>query len=180
MVSDKTGSTLSRIDPTTNTVRQNISIPTGSYNPLYSNGTIWVTGFDRNILTAVDASSGGVLASIPVGPKPRFLASGGGSVWTLNQGDGSVTRVDQIDKKATATILLGIPGTGGSLSYGADSIWATSFDVPLTEIDVKTNKVMRQWVGRGGDSIDVSTDSIWLSDYHRGLLWRIPLKSTLN
>ena len=67
MVTDKNG-TLSRIDPTTNTVRQKISIPPGSYNPLFSDGIVWITGFDTNVLVAVDASTGGVLASIPVGP----------------------------------------------------------------------------------------------------------------
>jgi virginiamycin B lyase len=73
IATDKNGSTLSRIDPTTNTVRQKISIPSGSYNPLSSGNIIWITGNDRNILTAVDASDGKVLESIPVGPHPRFL-----------------------------------------------------------------------------------------------------------
>jgi streptogramin lyase len=70
IVTDKNGSTLSRIDPATNTVCQKISIPTGSYNPLSSGSTIWITGVDRNILTAVDSYSGNVLASLPVGPRP--------------------------------------------------------------------------------------------------------------
>lgn len=180
IITDKNGSTLSRIDPATNTVRQKISIPTGSYNPLSTGSIIWITGHDRNILTAVDASSGKVLESVPIGPGPRFLTSGGGSVWTLNQGDGSLTRVDLKNRNVTATIALGIPGSGGSIAYGADSVWATSFDVPLTIIDAKSNKVLRQWVGSGGDSLSFGYDSIWLSDYHRGLLWRIPFRSTLS
>jgi virginiamycin B lyase len=65
IATNKNGSTLSRIDPTTNTVRQKISIPSGSYNPLSSGNIIWITGNDRNILTAVDASDGKVLESIP-------------------------------------------------------------------------------------------------------------------
>ncbi len=159
MVTDKDG-TLSRIDPTTNTVQQKISIPPGAYNPLFSDGIIWITGFDSNVLVAVDASTGGVLASIPVGPKPRFLTSGGGSIWTLNQGD--------------ATIVAGIPGHGGDICYGADSVWATVFGIPLTRIDSQINNVLRQWIGRGGDSVRFAYESIWLTDYHRGLLTRIP------
>ena len=173
MVTDKNG-TLSRIDPATNTVRQKISIPLGSYNPLFSDGVVWITGFDSNVLVAVDSSTGGVLASIPVGPKPRFLTAGGGSVWTLNQGDGTLSRVDTSTKKVTATIAAGIPGLGGDICYGADSVWATVFDTPLTRIDARSNKVLRQWVGRGGDSLRFGHESIWLTDYHRGLLWRIP------
>src|SRR4029077_13057036 len=56
MVTDKNG-TLSRIDPVTNRLRQTISIPAGSYNPLFANGIVWVTGFDTSVVTAVDASS---------------------------------------------------------------------------------------------------------------------------
>ena len=154
-------------------VRQKISIPPGSYNPLFSDGIVWITGFDSNVLVAVDASTGGVLASIPVGPKPRFLTAGGGSIWTLNQGDGTVSRVDTTTKKVAATIVAGIPGLGGDICDGADSVWATVFDIPLARINSRTNKVLRQWVGRGGDSLRFGHESIWLTDYHRGLLWRI-------
>jgi virginiamycin B lyase len=178
MVTEKDGTVLSRIDPATNAVRQKISIPSGSYNPLSSGNMVWVTGVDRNVLTAVDATSGEVVASVPVGPRPRFLTSGGGSVWTLNQGDGSVTRVDPGNRKVTATIVVGIPGAGGDLDYGADSAWATTFDLPLTVMDGRTNKVLRQWVGQGGDSLRFGHDSIWLTDYRRGFLWRIPFRAT--
>jgi virginiamycin B lyase len=177
IVADKRG-TLIRIDPHTGTVRQKISVPPGSYNPLFSDGIIWITGFDSNVLTAVDAVSGEVLVSIPVGPKPRFLTAGAGSVWTLNQGDGTVSRVDEKSRKLTATIAVGIPGLGGDICYGADSVWASVFDVPLTWIDSQSNKVMRQWVGPGGDSLRFGHNSIWLTDYHKGLVWRVPYEGT--
>ena len=175
IVPDKKG-TLTRIDPRSNAVRQRIAIPPGSYNPLFSGGMIWITGVDSNVLTVVDASSGDVLASLPVGPKPRFLTSGNGSVWTLNQGDGTITRVDASTKKLTATIHVGIPGVGGEICYGADSVWTAKFGIPLSRIDTKTNTVSRQWVGRGGDALRFGYGSIWLTDYYRGLLWRIPFE----
>jgi virginiamycin B lyase len=177
IVPDKKG-TLARVDPRSNTIRQRISIPPGSYNPIFSDGMIWITGVDNDVLTIVDASTGDVLTSLPVGPRPRFLTSGGGSIWTLNQGDGTVSRVDTSTRKVTATIPVGIPGVGGEICYGADSVWTAKFDIPLTRIDTKTNKVSRQWVGRGGDAVRFGHDSIWLTDYHRGLLWRIPLKGS--
>jgi len=171
-------STLTRIDPQSNAVRQRIAIPPGSYNPLFSDGMIWITGVDSNVLTVVDASSGDVLTSLPVGSKPRFLTSGNGSVWTLNQGDGTVSRVDTSTRKVTATIPVGIPGVGGEICYGADSVWTAKFGIPLTRIDAKTNMVLRQWVGRGGDALRIGYDSIWLTDYYRGLLWRIPFRGS--
>ncbi|HYL12068.1 MAG TPA: hypothetical protein VEV41_03485 [Terriglobales bacterium] len=179
IVTDKNG-TLSRINPVTDTVRQKISIPPGSYNPIFSNGIIWITGVETSVLTAVDAASGKVLESVPVGPKPRFLAAGGGSVWTLNQGDGTVSRVDEKRRNVIATIQAGIPGAGGDIGYGADSVWPTVFGVPLTRINTMTNKVVKQWVGKGGDSLRFGHESIWLTDYKQGLLWRIPSEEVLN
>ena len=79
-----------------------------------------------------------------------------------------------------ATIQVGIPGAGGDIGYGADSVWATVFDVPLTRIDASTNKVLKQWVGHGGDSLRFGHDSIWLTDYKKGLLLRVPAQEVLN
>ncbi len=172
--------TLVRVDPVTNRARQKISIAPGSYNPLFSEGAVWITGGSANILTAVDASTGDVLTSIPVGPQPRFLTAGEGSIWTLNQGDGTMTRVSAQSRKVTATITVGIPGHGGDVAWGADSVWTTVSGVPLTAIDAKTNKVRRQWVGRGGDSLRFGHDSIWLTDYRHGTLSRIAYDQTLK
>jgi len=71
MVTDQHG-TLVRVDPSTNKVRQRILIPPGSFNPVFSGGIIWVTGIESSVLTAVDADSGKVLESIPVGSKLAF------------------------------------------------------------------------------------------------------------
>jgi virginiamycin B lyase len=174
LVSDKNG-TLNRIDPVTN-IRQRISIPAGSFNPIFSHGTVWITGIESGVLTAVDAPSGRVLVSIRVGPKPRFLTAGGGSIWILNQGDGSVTRVDEQTRKVIDTIRVAIPGVGGDIGYGAEPVWPTIFDVPLTRIDAKTNTVVKQWIGKGGDSLRVGFGSLWLTDYKEGLLLRFPLE----
>jgi hypothetical protein len=80
----------------------------------------------------------------------------------------------------TASIQVGIPGTGGDIGYGADSVWPTVFEVPLTRIDARPNKVVKQWVGKGGDSLRVGFDSIWITDYKRGLLERIPIQQLLT
>lgn len=179
LITDKNG-TLSRIDPLTNSVRQNISVPPGSYNPIFSNGIVWVTGVERSVLTAVDASTGRLLDSVAIGSKPRFLTAGGGSIWTLNQGDGTASRVDEKSRKVIATVQLGIPGEGGDLDYGADSVWLTVFDVPLTRIDATTNRVVRQWIGKGGDSLRFGFDSLWITDYKKGLLSRIAIQDVLS
>ncbi|MGE5243063.1 MAG: hypothetical protein ACM3SQ_02410 [Betaproteobacteria bacterium] len=175
LVSDDVG-TLNRIDPGTNAVRQRVAIPAASYNPIFSNGRIWITAVKSNTVTAVDAATGALVKTIAVGPQPRFVAAGGGAVWTLNQADGSVTRIDEAALKVVATIRAGIPGRGGDIAYGENSIWATVFGTPLTRIDARTNEVTRQWTGPGGDSLRLGHGSIWMTDYRRGLLLRIRLE----
>lgn len=179
LLTDQNG-TLVRIDPSTNRVRQKISIAPGSYNPVFSDGIVWISGTEKNALTAVDASSGTVVESIPVGPKPRFLTAGAGSIWTLNQGDGTVSRVDEKSRKLIATIQVGVPGTGGDIDYGADSVWLSVFEIPLTRIDARTNRVTRQWIGSGGDSLRIGFDSLWITDYKKGLLSRIAVRDVLG
>jgi virginiamycin B lyase len=52
--------------------------------------------------------------------------------------------------------------------------------VPLSRIDAPPNKVVKQWVGKGGDSLRVGFGSIWITDYKRGLLERIPIQQLLT
>ena len=165
-------SKLIRIDPKTNTITALLDLPDGSENPTFGDGFLWVSSFAHDALLKVDPKSMTLAASIPIGPKPRFLTVGEGSVWTLNQGDGSVSRVDMKSNKLIATIPCGIPGPGGELSFGEGSVWAAMFDFPITQIDPKSNTVVKQWAGQGGDGIRAGLGSVWLSNLRQGTVWR--------
>ena len=175
LVTDPQGK-LSRIDPKTNSVVATIPIPAGSASVLYGDGAVWVTTPAKNKLTRVDAKTNQVTDSIPVGPGPRFQTFGAGAVWTLNQGDGTISRVDAKTRKVIATIEAGIPGTGGEIAFGLGHIWATVFQVPISEIDPGTNRVVKQWVGDGGESIRAGHGSVWLSNLQAHTIWRIDPK----
>lgn len=171
LVTDKKG-TLSRIDPGTNKSAAEITVPPNSAAVYYGEGAIWVTTPEKNLLTRVDAKTNAVTHTIEVGPGPRFVTTGAGSVWTLNQGDGTVSRVDAKSGKVVANIEVGIPGTGGEIAFGAGHVWATVFQIPLSEIDPEKNQVVKQWVGAGGDSVRVGHGSVWLSNLREGNVWR--------
>jgi virginiamycin B lyase len=179
LVIDKQGS-LARIDPDTGTVRQITHLPSGSYNPFYNDGQIWVTRADGSEVTSVDASTGKILATAPTGPGPRFLTAGAGAVWTLNQGDGSVARINTSTKQATNTTALSIPGKGGDISFGGGMVWATVWKVPLSLVDGATAALLCQWVGPGGDSLGIGHGAIWLTDYHAGTISRIELEDAMG
>ena len=173
MLTDRAG-VLSRIDPTTNTRTAEIKVPAGSFAcVLGEDGAIWISSTENSVLTRVDPKTNTVTDTIPTGPNPRFLTAGGGSIWTLNQGDGTVSRVDVKTKKLVANIELGAPGTGGEIAFGEGYLWVTVFEIPVTQVDPATNKVIRQWMGAGGDAIRAGHGSVWLSNLRQQNLWRL-------
>ena len=175
MPSDPSG-VLSRIDPVTNRVVSKIPIPPGSFTAVFYEGSVWITSTKGNLLTRVDAKTERVVAKIPVGPSPRFLAAGLGGVWTLNQGDGSVSRVDPAANKVSATIQVGVPGPGGDIAVGEGAVWVTAIGKPLSKINPATNRVVAQYVGKGGDALRVGLGSLWLSNHDFHEVWRIDPK----
>jgi len=175
LVTDAKG-ILSRIDPASNMVTAEVIVPPNSAGVTYGEGAVWVTSPDSNMLTGVDPHTNTVIHSVEVGPQPRFVTTGAGSVWTLNQGDGTVSRVDAKTGTVLAHIEVGVPGTGGEIAFGDGHVWATVFEIPISEIDPATNQVVKQWFGPGGDSIRVAHGSIWLSNLRDGNVWRLSLK----
>jgi virginiamycin B lyase len=164
---------LSKIDPATNAVVAEVAVPPNSAGVTYGEGAVWVTSPDSNMLTGVDTKTNRVIHSLEVGPRPRFVTTGAGSVWTLNQGDGTVSRVDAGTGKLIANIEVGVPGTGGEIAFGEGHVWATVFEIPISEIDPVTNRVVKQWFGPGGDSVRVAHGSVWLSNLRDGNVWRL-------
>ncbi len=175
MPSDASG-VLSRIDPATNQVVSKIKIAPGSYTAIVSDGSVWITSTKNNLVTRVDAKTEKVAASIPAGPEPRFLAAGLGSIWVLNQGDGSVSRIDPGTNHVSATIALGVPGPGGDIAVGEGAVWVTAIGKPLSRIDAATNRVTKQFVGKGGDALRVGLGSLWLANHEFHEVWRIDPK----
>ena len=163
MPSDAAG-VLSRIDPATNQVVSKISIPADSYTAAFDAGSVWITSTKNNLLTRVDAKT------------EKVIATGLGGIWTLNQGDGSVTRVDPETNKVSATIEVGVPGGGGDIAVGEGAVWVTANGKPLSKIDPATNRVVTQYVGKGGDALRVGVGSLWLSNHEFHEVWRIDPK----
>jgi len=87
---------LSRIDPATK-VAAEIEVAPGRW-PVCLRRRHLGEQSEKSVVTRVDAKTN-KSPTHPVGPKPRFITAGAGSVWTLNQGDGTVSRVDTKSRK---------------------------------------------------------------------------------
>jgi YVTN family beta-propeller protein len=116
-----------------------------------------------------------VVAEIPVGPAPRFMACTASDVWVLNQGDGTVSRIDIASNKVVATIDAGVPGQGGDISAGEGFVWVTMINIPLTQIDPAANRVVAQYVGKGGDALRIGHGAAWMCSFFLQEVWRVPL-----
>jgi virginiamycin B lyase len=174
LITDKHGS-LARIAPDSGAIIQTIHVPAGSYNPVFSDGRIWVTRAKGTEVTSVDATTGKVLDHFSTGPHPRFVTTGGGAVWSLNQGDGSLSRVDIAGQRPVVTLPLHTPGPGGDITYGDGRVWTTMMKTPLTIVDAARSVILCQWKGPGGDAIGFGYGTIWLTDYSAGTVSRIAL-----
>ena len=174
-----TGNKVAKIDPKTNKVVAEVDVPEGSHTADFGEGAVWVTNSKGKVVTRIDPKSNRVTDTIEVGPQPRFLTVGEGFVWTLNQGDGTVSKIDPKTRKTIANIQVGIPGTGGEISAGGGAVWVTVFQIPLTRIDAKTDKVTQQYAGPGGDAVLYAHGSVWLSNLRQQNVWRLdPSKIT--
>jgi virginiamycin B lyase len=176
MLTDRKG-ILSRIDPETNRRVADIQVPSGSaVCVIGEDGAVWVTGAEHNTVVRVDPKTNLITDRVGVGPQPRFSAAGGGAIWVLNQGDGTVSRIDVRTRKLVTNIDVGAPGSKAEIAFGEGSVWVSTFDLPLTQIDPDTNKVVKQWSGLGGGVVRVGQGSVWLSNMHQQNVWRIDAK----
>jgi glyoxylase-like metal-dependent hydrolase (beta-lactamase superfamily II) len=164
---------VARIDPTTNGVAARIPVAPGSFTAVFGYGRAWVSSTEKNLVSAIDPATNTV-TEIPVDVAPRFMAVGEGFVWTLNQGKGTVTKIDPVAMKVVATIEAGVPGGGGDIAAGEGAVWVTAREIPVTRIDARTSTVTHQFVGPGGDAIRVLHGSVWLSNGRWSNVWRIP------
>ena len=174
LIVDKQG-VLARIDPATGAIVAKVEVPPGSYNPVFSEGRVWVSRADGSELTVVDAKTAKVVDHVTIGPHPRFLTAGAGAVWTLNQGDGSLSRIDVAGRRPVDTVQLQTPGPGGDIAFADGRVWTTMMKTPLTAVDAARSVILCQWKGAGGDAIGVGHGSIWLTDLSAGTVLRIAL-----
>jgi YVTN family beta-propeller protein len=98
-----------------------------------------LTSKDR--VVRINPSTRQVAASVATGHSPSGVATGEGSVWVANSGDGTVSRIDPVRNKVTGVIPVG--SGPSSITFGEGAIWvANNLSNSVSRIDPSTNKVV--------------------------------------
>lgn len=141
----------------------------------------------HNTVVRVDSASGRVEAVVPVGPDPLLLTTALDQVWTLNLGDGTLSRVDPVTNAAT-TVRIG--EAVGFASNGPD-LWVAVDGNRLLRIDGQTGTQeaslrlgrRRLFALRNAGFPAIGHGSIWLTVPELGRLdlpnslWRLDPKT---
>lgn len=153
---------LRRIDTATGRVRQRWVRPTRqAMSALAMDGrALWVTSLGRRLprpgvsptprgagtLSRLDAGTGRVLGRLRVGRGPEAVAVGFGSIWVLNEVDGTLMRIAPGGPRVTSVIRLWSAGRsrpGARLAVGAGRVWALGRTGELRSVDPATDRMMR-------------------------------------
>jgi hypothetical protein len=136
-------------------------------------GSLWVPT-DAGTVERYSLEAG-TWSSIGAGPFPRFLDVGYGAVWVMNQGDGSVTRIDGRSGKAITFPVTGEQISGGDLTTGAGAVWLRT-DSSVLRIDPRTRRVTH-WIELppGSGSVAAVRGSLWITNHDHLAVHRVPL-----
>jgi YVTN family beta-propeller protein len=103
---------------------------------------IWVA-LDSGVVEAIDAKTKHEIAFIPVGSDPVAAFYDAASIWIVNRGSNSITRVDRESLKATGTVATGST-PGRAIICCGGLVWvANEGDRTVSVIDSATLKVRK-------------------------------------
>jgi virginiamycin B lyase len=167
---------LARVDPRSLRVTARIRVMAGAAGVRVDGGSVWITNPDGDVVQQVDAARLRVVRTRATGDMPRFLTvDRGGALWTLNQADGTVTRIDPRSGR-TATHDVELHGSGGALAAHGRWLWARGSEKLLTRLDERSGQVVERYGPAVGDgAVVVGFGAVWVSAPGIRTLWRLPL-----
>jgi YVTN family beta-propeller protein len=119
---------------------------------------------DPNSAGAIDPGRDRLVDQVRVGSGPGRIAAGFGSLWVVNDFDGTVSRIDPSTGTVDQTITVGGDPTG--IAVGAGFVWVACTDTrSVDRIDPRLNRrVQRITVGNGPSGIAISPGAVWVTN----------------
>ena len=175
-VSNRNDSTLTQIDPDTNTVVRTVQLdgvqPGGM---TYAGGSLWIgddTSGDNEVLR-MDPQTRRI-TKVTAGDRPAYLTSTPGAVWVSNVSDGTVSRIDIATNKETASPEVGLSPVNLK-SRGTDEVWVPD-DIgnAVIRIDAGNAEVAGKVNAEGGPAVvRAAFGDVWVTMFGIGEVWRI-------
>jgi YVTN family beta-propeller protein len=155
---------LSRINPATHAVVQQIPVGSAPTAVTVTGPDVWVANGGDGTVSRINAAAGAVVQTIPVGNVPVAIARGPSGVWVANEGDDTVDRIDPANGDVTWTVPVG--GRPDGVAAGPDAVWvANSQDGTITRIDPATGQPGGPVaVGSGPQGIAVTPTAVWVAN----------------
>jgi len=146
-------------------------------------GSLWIVGEAHKVdgIHRIDPTTGNCIAAIALQQKRGPISSGYGlgSLWVLDELDGTIVRIDPNTNQVAATFNVG-KGPWAHVQIGDDAVWVMgSENGVMKRIDPRLNKVVEEFsvgkpqkngffasaFGRGGSySFSYGEGSLWVSD----------------
>jgi YVTN family beta-propeller protein len=162
---DSTAGTLSRIDPATRAVTQQIPVGSAPAAVTVAGHDVWVANSGDATVSRISTTANAVVQTISVGNVPSAIAGGPSGVWVANQGDGTVDQLDVVTGAVTRRdVPVGAQPDG--IAVGADAVWvANEADGTVTRIDPATGQPSGPVpVGSGPSGLAVTPSAVWVAN----------------
>ena len=128
--------TVSKIDPSTNTVTATVTVGSNPTGVAFDGTSIWVTNNGSNSVSKINPSTNTVTATVTVGSNPTGVAFDGTSIWVANNISASVSKINPSTNTVTATVIVGL--LPREVAFDGTSIWVTEA-TSVSKIDPSTN-----------------------------------------
>jgi YVTN family beta-propeller protein len=130
-----------------------------------------------NSVGVIDPSTNSVVDTVPVGNFPTRIAFGGGSVWSMNAYDKTVSRIDPSTGRVSNTLAIGGHGLAG-IAVDTSSGWVVNggdgtlrhFGIVDNEVDPSL-RIARPY-GTGAD-VALGRDAVWVTSQSQRTVFRV-------
>ena len=142
--------------------------------------SLWVTNWQHNSVSHVDARNGRPLGTVTAGPAPlageqgvSSVAVGDGSVWVVRGDTDTVYRIDPGDGHVQARVGVGLTPT--SAAFGAGSLWVLNLQGnSVSRIDPATDHVTATITTQAEPAYAATAGgAVWVTNFDGDSLTRI-------
>lgn len=182
-VTSSSNGTVTRIDPATNEIVD--ELPVGSFpeGVAVGAGSIWVASSAppdgvEGFVSRIDPATGQVIATIPVDHLPAYLAVGARGVWVTGN-DGTIRRISPRTNQLVGLPIAVSEGGRTVVAVGGGFVWAStirSADATgeVVQVDPASYEVGGEPIpaGQGALGIEWGAGSLWIANSSDGTLSR--------